>query len=287
MNLPSNPLLNKSFTELEIVCFDIEATGLRKATARIVEIAAVKIRAAEILEDTFESLCRPDYPIPPGAIRIHHITDDDVAGAPETHEVVTRFFEWAGDDCLFAAHNAHYDVEVLARNAMRAGVSDTQRVMALDTLGWSRRWLEARNYKLGTLARELEIEPEGDLHRALCDARLLAGIAASMIDGFGVEKTPSDLLKLISPEALVLPPEFSTATPELPSRLQPITDALAGGNQVRIKVADRRKGDYAAIVRPLFLLFDGDTPLMEAWSEKLGEVRNYPLDRVIAAEELA
>ena len=122
-------------------------------------------------------------------------------------------------------------------------------------------------------------------HRALCDARMLAGVVSHLVQGFGEGKTPRDLLTSISPEALVHPPDLACGEPVLAPYLKPLMTALENGGEVRIVSRDRKKGTYAATVRPLYLLMEGDVTLMEAWSEKMGEVRTYPIEHIIQVKQ--
>ncbi len=75
---------------LPAIALDTETTGLDVATARVVEIGAIRLwgnaqKAASTPQpsaDIFEKLVAPGVPIPPVTTAVHGITDADVAMAP-------------------------------------------------------------------------------------------------------------------------------------------------------------------------------------------------------------
>lgn len=100
---------------------DVETTGPSPATARVVEVAALKL-----LPHGRPLLCHnhvhPDGPIPPGATAVHGITDADVAGLP-TFAAIARPLADFLQGCDLAGFNlANYDLPVLAHEFGRASV---------------------------------------------------------------------------------------------------------------------------------------------------------------------
>src|SRR5450830_1194991 len=64
---------------------DLETTGL-SSFSRIVEVGAVRFKVGKEGEH-FQTLVDPGCAIPPGAMRVHGITDEMVAGSPQAREV--------------------------------------------------------------------------------------------------------------------------------------------------------------------------------------------------------
>lgn len=91
--------LNETF-----VCFDTETTGLKPAEEEITEIAAVKVRNGEVLEE-FQTYVNPHKPIPANITELTGISDETVKDAPELSEALPQFLEFTGDLPL-VAHNA-------------------------------------------------------------------------------------------------------------------------------------------------------------------------------------
>ena len=67
--------------EEDIVVLDTETTGLSFKTCGLIEISAAKISGREVVE-RFETFVDPRKPIPPEIVALTHITDEDVAKAP-------------------------------------------------------------------------------------------------------------------------------------------------------------------------------------------------------------
>ena len=158
--------------------FDLETTGMSPVGDRIVEIAALRI---EVTGDTteFHHLIQPGRRIPPGATRIHHITDEMVSGAPRFQEIAHDFLALARGSTL-VAHNARFDLGFLQESLSRCGLPLWEG-KTLDSLLLVRKMCPGLpSYSLQNLRRVLKLdEKEDDLtaHRANDDvvwtARLL------------------------------------------------------------------------------------------------------------------
>ncbi|MEO1797572.1 MAG: 3'-5' exonuclease, partial [Pseudomonadota bacterium] len=138
-------------------------------------------------------------PIPPSATRIHHVTDADVAGAPDAHEA-SRSLHHFSRGAVLVAHNAPFDLGLLKRHEAGAGIVWDHPV--LDTVLLSSIAFGAtEDHSLDALCERLEIEiaPEAR-HSALGDARataeallkLLGLLEARGITTYGALKAESD-----------------------------------------------------------------------------------------------
>jgi superfamily I DNA/RNA helicase len=150
----------------DFTAIDLETTDTCVATAEIVEMAAVRVRAGVICEQ-ISSLIRPRCAITPGAVRAHGITDADVATAPHFEDVWPRFAEFCGTDVLVAHNGYQFDFPLLRR------LTDVEPC-TYDTLPLARE-LHSGSAKLTDLAARFGIEA-GVSHRALDDARTLARV---------------------------------------------------------------------------------------------------------------
>src|SRR5262245_49243682 len=114
----STPLIS-----LEAVALDTETTGLDARSARIIEIAVLKIRGEQILPDEpFETLVNPAVAIPPSARRIHGLTDAAVRNAPNFAEIASQLDDFIGQATVIG-HDIGYDLTILAREYAMIGQS--------------------------------------------------------------------------------------------------------------------------------------------------------------------
>lgn len=166
-------LATRDFTDIfrDFTAFDIEATGRDIARARIIEVAAVRVRDGSIVAE-FQQLVNPGMPIPPESTEVHHITDDMVAGAPPLGEVWPTLRDFLGNDPVVAHNGLGYDFPLLRRRVTEAG--GTVEFKPYDTLPLARE-LHAGSRSLPELARAFGLDT-GATHRALDDARTLARV---------------------------------------------------------------------------------------------------------------
>ena len=154
----------------EIVCFDIETTGLDNRNDRITEIGAVVLRDGRVAE-TFNTFADPQRPLTRQITELTGITDEDLRGAPSQAEAIKAFLEFAAGRPL-AAHNAEFDMGFIAEGARRADLPF--RYTVLDTLILAQNLLpDLGKYKLDIVAGHLHL-PAFNHHRASDDAATVA-----------------------------------------------------------------------------------------------------------------
>ncbi len=177
--MDSSPILS----DVRIVVFDTETTGLSPVDDDVIEIAALSLEGG-VETGRFETLVDPGRRIPPALTAIHGIDDAMVRGKPRLAEAGARFLEFAGDSIL-AAHNAAYDMAMLIGPLLKAGHEPAGNAV-IDTCRLARRLIDAPNYQLGTLAGILGVDISR-AHRAMPDveatARLLLECLARMGQG--------------------------------------------------------------------------------------------------------
>jgi DNA polymerase III subunit epsilon len=153
----------------EWVVFDVETTGLRPKTDRIVEIGLVRMTPDGRELDAWTTLVNPERDM--GPVRIHGITARDVRDAP-------RFEDIAGDllghmsGARLAAHNSRFDVGFVGAELARLGI-DWGPPQALCTMSLPYQLGVVQSRSLHDCCEELGI-PYGQGHTALHDARAAA-----------------------------------------------------------------------------------------------------------------
>ena len=154
----------------EIVCFDIETTGLNKKYEVIIEIGAVVLKNGEIT-DRFNTFVAPGRILSPEIIRLTGITDEMLEGAPSQKEALRAFLDFVGGRPL-AAHNAEFDMGFIAAGCQKYGIPFENP--SIDSLILAQNLLpELGKYKLDIVAEHLGL-PAFNHHRASDDAATVA-----------------------------------------------------------------------------------------------------------------
>ena len=182
----------------EIVCFDIETTGLKVTQEAITEIGAVRLRNGEIVE-TFQTFVDPERRLTPEIIGLTGITDDMLRGAPKLKDALTAFLAFAGGAPL-AAHNAEFDISFIRAGCRKCGIPFEPTY--IDTHILAQNLLPGLGkYKLDIVAEHLQL-PQFNHHRASDDAVPVAQMLTKffpMLEERGVtrlQQINNEMLKL-------------------------------------------------------------------------------------------
>lgn len=107
---------------LEALAFDTETTGLDPASARIVQIGAVRISKGVVLPDTgYERIVDPGVPIPAKSTQIHGIGNADARMAPDLAKVWSEMRSQISNRVV-VGHSIGFDFAVLSAEAQRHGL---------------------------------------------------------------------------------------------------------------------------------------------------------------------
>lgn len=178
--------MKPSWMRSETFCvFDLETTSVDVETARIVQIALLRIEDGVEVKH-FETKVNPECEIPEESSLVHGITNDDVKDAPTFSEMYPRVLEFAKEATLCGYNAALYDLEVMRNEMKRAGMEVRHvRPPVLDPLVWVR---EIDRYVRGSGRHQLEATAKrwkvkgGKAHDALSDCRMTWGILEKIAD---------------------------------------------------------------------------------------------------------
>ena len=153
----------------EIVCFDIETTGLKVRREAITEIGAVVLKNGEITE-RFQIFVNPNRRLTPEIIGLTGITDAMLADAPQLKDALTAFLQFVNGRPL-AAHNAEFDISFIREGCRKVGLEFDPTYV--DSLILAQNLLpELHKYKLDIVAEHLDL-PAFNHHRASDDAAMV------------------------------------------------------------------------------------------------------------------
>ena len=117
------------------IAFDIETTGLDPMENEILEIGALKVREGRVAE-RFMEFIRPVSPVSPAITALTGITNEMVAHARNTKEVIDDFMGFCGEEVLLG-HNILFDYKFMKRYACKYQHSFERR--GIDTLKIARK----------------------------------------------------------------------------------------------------------------------------------------------------
>ena len=104
-----------------IAFFDLETTGIKVATDRIVEISIVKIMP-DGSQKILTHKINPTIPIPAFTTEIHGISDEDVKDAPTFKELAHELAQFFGSADLAGYNSNRFDIPLLMEEFLRVDV---------------------------------------------------------------------------------------------------------------------------------------------------------------------
>ena len=269
-----------------LVAFDLETTGLRAETHRIVEVGAVRFDQTGHEVSIFQSLVNPGCPVPEPARAIHGLGDEELRLAPSACQVLASFLEWLGppQHVLLMAHNACFDAGFLAWELARAGLAEPGH-QVIDTLPLARRYLpKVPNHRLGTLAEQFGFDCQ-QTHRAVADSRRVMQLWLYLTQKCVAENTEARLEENLV--RLRLPSPGSSFEPGLPVGCEWVQTAIEGGAMVRLIYEGGPKGDEPREITPIKWTRRGGIVYLTALCHLDGIEKEFRLERIRGAKLIA
>jgi len=232
-------LLQQPLSELPFVVVDVETTGLRPKTDRIVEIAVADVQGGAVKGLLIDTLVDPQRDI--GATRVHGITAEMVIGAPCFADVAPAVSA-ALDGAAVVGHNLSFDLRFIGSETSSAGLGEPVRAARLCTLSLARRLFRGacESYKLEALCARFGLR-NPHAHSASGDVLVTAELLSLLLAEATRQglRTLGDLVELGSAHP---PPEPGGVRPSIPTVRQQRRD------QVRGALAQRRSDFMTRVV---------------------------------------
>ena len=172
-----------------------------KLLFELIQIGAVKVDESFQVVDSFSQLIQPQHYVRlhPRISRITHITQDDLADAPDFNEAMDAFAQWCGEDYVLLTWGCD-DISVLAQN-MAFFKCETQLPKFYDAQRLFGEVTGNPKERKGLKAamEQLEIVPDEEampFHNAVNDAYYTALVFAKMPDPAQVLNYPQSPRKL-------------------------------------------------------------------------------------------
>lgn len=174
--------LTKPLEDYQLAFLDLETTGLDVVMGdAICEIGVVKVKQRKVT-DKFHSLINPKVNMPPAAYQIHKISDQELKNAPLFESIADKLQIFL-KDCVLCAYNVGFDLGFIDQSLKKMNYP-ALNLPAIDILAMAREALDLPRYNLATVAKSLDIDCGGGLHRALDDALVTYQVFLKIIDTF-------------------------------------------------------------------------------------------------------
>ncbi len=166
------------------IVLDTETTGLDPTTGdRIVEIGALELINHVPTGRTYHQYINPERHMPEEAYRVHGLSDDFLRDKPVFAQIADQFLAFI-QDSKFVIHNADFDMKFLNWEFQALGHAAFGPDRAIDTLRLARRRFPGAPASLDALCKRFGVDNSNrDLHGALIDSELLAGVYLELIGG--------------------------------------------------------------------------------------------------------
>lgn len=170
------------------IFFDLETTGTRPETDRIVEIAAYD----PVRGESFQQLVNPGILIPEEMTAIHGISNEMVKEIPSFARVGADFITFCSGNVLFVAHNGEmFDIPFLRAECKRHSLTFPSGWGLVDSLKWARKYRKDLPRHALQYLREMFGIPQNHAHRALDDVMTLYRVFSLLTD----DLTPEEILE--------------------------------------------------------------------------------------------
>lgn len=171
--MPGTPVAAKSLLA-RFVSVDVETTGLKPSSQRIIEVALVRFEGG-VETARFNRLVNPGCRIPAYISKLTGIRNDDVDDAASFRDLAQEIVEFIGEDVL-VGHNVGFDIGFLNAELQRARVARLVNE-TIDTLTLATKLIPGlRRPSLDRVAKAVGISPR-KIHRAGVDAAMTAEVA--------------------------------------------------------------------------------------------------------------
>lgn len=182
----------------QIAVVDVESTSGDPERGRLMELAVVlPVGGGRAM--TWNTLIRPQAPIPPFIQRLTGLRPEDLAQAPSFHEVAGPFMDLTAGR-LLVAHNVRYDLTLLGHEFARTGLVFQRATLCTERLSRT-LFPELQHHNLGSMCRYFGI-PFKAAHRATVDAEATYLLLHRLVRTFGRERVE---------QAIVPPPSAKVA----------------------------------------------------------------------------
>jgi len=166
------------------IVLDTETTGLNPTTGdRIVEIGALELINHLPTGNQFHKYINPERDMPTEAFAVHGLSQEFLSDKPLFGDIAQEFADFIQGDTLII-HNAPFDMKFLNAELININLTPLEFSRVIDSLLLARKKHPAGPNSLDALCRRYKIDISmREIHGALLDSQLLAGVYLELIGG--------------------------------------------------------------------------------------------------------
>lgn len=185
----------------KILVVDVETTGLKSSTCRVIEIGACLIQDRKLAGTWSYVLDAEVLTLEPIITEITGLTIGDLKGKPKFAEMAPKIHRVMGQADHIAAYNAPFDKGFIEMEFKRAAMSLDKPELVLPERDWLDPLVWAKNYdgktekgenKLTEVCKRHHIKVD-NAHRAGSDAQMAAEVILHYLD-----RVPDDIGSMIA-----------------------------------------------------------------------------------------
>ena len=151
---------------------DTETTGFDANVDRMVEYAFIECIGLKPTGRRLHGYVSPKYPVAPGALETHGLTDEFLKDKPVFSEHAGKINEFL-EGAVFIAHNVDFDAKFIRAELGRCGMKPSW-LRTEDTLAIARRKFPGEQVSLDALIRRFGVDgSKREKHGAMIDTELL------------------------------------------------------------------------------------------------------------------
>jgi len=176
---------------LRQIILDTETTGLEPSEGhRIIEIGCVELISRRPSNNRYQQYLNPEREIDQGAIEVHGITNEQLAGKPKFADIAQSLLDFI-EGAELIIHNAPFDLGFLNSELSRMAKANGGKAVRIedvstvvDTLKLARGLHPGQKNDLDSLCKRYNVDnSHRTLHGALLDAEILADVYLAMTGG--------------------------------------------------------------------------------------------------------
>lgn len=203
MKLSSRPyketidiLLNMLKAGREFIQYDLETSGLKSSTSKILSCSAIKYkyedgRFTEI--DRIDQFINPCLPIPEEASKVNGITNERVANEPDEWEAFEKIlFPFFGTNPILGGYNIEkFDNKFMEALWLRAGGEVFKPDLVVDVMRMVQEKMNLKSSTLENAATELGANVGIQFHSSIDDVMVSQRVLELLIPTYYDEKEPA------------------------------------------------------------------------------------------------